>query len=143
MLFRSDVVVATDVAARGLHVPAARCVINYDVPLLPEEYVHRVGRAGHGGGTAESFTFRCSADRERWTQVERSMRLELEAEPTPPHGNYLRARDGQAPDSEEAAPTPRRAGSSTAQPRAVNHSAIGRGLRPRDDIERSTPPVEP
>jgi ATP-dependent RNA helicase RhlE len=97
---RADVVVATDVASRGLHVPAARCVINYDVPLLPEEYVHRVGRAGHGGGTAEAWTFRCPADLDRWQQVARSMRVELVPERAPSHAAYLRTRDGIAPDTE-------------------------------------------
>jgi ATP-dependent RNA helicase RhlE len=98
---RADVVVATDVAARGLHVPAARCVINYDVPLLPEEYVHRVGRAGHGGGTAEAFTFRTPGDADRWVQVERTMRVQLAPEPAPAHRAYMRVRDGFMPDSED------------------------------------------
>lgn len=98
----ADVLVATDVASRGLHVPAAKCVINYDVPLLPEEYVHRVGRAGHGGGTAEAFTFRCPADRERWIHIERTMRVRLEPERPAPHAAYLRKGDRVAPDAERA-----------------------------------------
>jgi ATP-dependent RNA helicase RhlE len=97
---KADVVVATDVAARGLHVPAARTVINYDVPLLPEEYVHRIGRAGHGGGTAEAFTLRCPADVDRWHQVERMMRVRLEATEAPRHQDYLRPQDRLAPDAE-------------------------------------------
>ncbi len=97
---KADVVVATDVAARGLHVPAARTVINYDVPLLPEEYVHRVGRAGHGGGTAEAFTFRCPADIDRWNQVERMTRVRLEATEAPRHQDYLRPQDRLVPDVE-------------------------------------------
>jgi ATP-dependent RNA helicase RhlE len=103
----ADVVVATDVAARGLHVPAARTVINYDVPLLPEEYVHRVGRAGHGGGTAEAFTFRCPADRERWSHVEGAMRVELTPSAPPAHREYLRMQDRVAPDTEAPRPKPR------------------------------------
>jgi ATP-dependent RNA helicase RhlE len=106
----ADVVVATDVAARGLHVPAARTVINYDVPLLPEEYVHRVGRAGHGGGTAEAFTFRCPADRERWSHVEGAMRVALEPSAPPAHREYLRMQDRVAPDAESPRPTPKSAG---------------------------------
>jgi len=64
-----DCLVATDVAARGLHVPRIRTVINYDVPLMPEDFVHRVGRAGHGGGAAESFTFVDFLERSAWARV--------------------------------------------------------------------------
>jgi ATP-dependent RNA helicase RhlE len=91
-------------------VPAARTVINYDVPLLPEEYVHRVGRAGHGGGTAEAFTFRCPADRERWSHVEGAMRVALEPSAPPAHREYLRMQDRVAPDAESPRPTPKSAG---------------------------------
>jgi ATP-dependent RNA helicase RhlE len=115
---RADVVVATDVASRGLHVPAARCVINYDVPLLPEEYVHRVGRAGHGGGTAEAWTLRCPADIDRWVQVAKTMRVDLTPERAPSHAAYLRTRDGFAPDAEDAGPREVRAGKPTKTRRA-------------------------
>ena len=65
----AEVLVATDVAARGLHVPRIRTVINYDVPLMPEDFVHRVGRAGHGGGAAESHTFVGEDERDAWNRV--------------------------------------------------------------------------
>ncbi len=81
---RLAVLVATDVAARGLHIPAIRTVVNYDVPLMPEEYVHRVGRAGHGGGFAESFTF-VSADAEEQARWKRQCKIaSLDITPTPP-----------------------------------------------------------
>lgn len=65
----TSTLVATDVAARGLHVPCIHRVINYDVPLMPEDFVHRVGRAGHGGGAAESFTFVDELERSAWNRV--------------------------------------------------------------------------
>ncbi len=66
---RCRVLVATDVAARGLHVPGIRLVVNYDVPASPEEWIHRVGRAGHGGGEGSSVTFVSSDERMRWESV--------------------------------------------------------------------------
>jgi ATP-dependent RNA helicase RhlE len=55
------VLVATDVAARGLHMPGISHVINYDLPHTPETYVHRIGRTARAGAAGESISF-CSAD---------------------------------------------------------------------------------
>jgi superfamily II DNA/RNA helicase len=76
------VLVATDVAARGLHIPAVKTVVNYDLSISPEEYVHRVGRAGHGGGFGESFTFLSNDDDEkrRWRNVLDTTGIEVYAE---------------------------------------------------------------
>lgn len=92
---RAVALVATDVAARGLHIPATRAVINYDVPLLPEEYVHRVGRAGHGGGSAESLTLLASdpAEEARWSRVASLARLDLRPTPAPDLTPWMRAKD--------------------------------------------------
>ncbi|KAH8550576.1 P-loop containing nucleoside triphosphate hydrolase protein [Umbelopsis sp. PMI_123] len=54
---RSPIMVATDVASRGLDVKDVKYVINYDFPTNVEDYVHRVGRTGRGGKTGESITF--------------------------------------------------------------------------------------
>ena len=54
---RVPILVATNLAARGLDVKDIRFVINYDFPTQIEEYVHRVGRTGRGGATGTSFTF--------------------------------------------------------------------------------------
>ena len=54
---RSDVLVATDVAARGLDIPDVSHVINYDIPLDPEAYVHRVGRTARAGKPGTAITF--------------------------------------------------------------------------------------
>jgi ATP-dependent RNA helicase DeaD len=52
-----QILVATDVAARGIDVENVEAVINYDIPLDPEYYVHRIGRTGRAGRTGVSFTF--------------------------------------------------------------------------------------
>jgi ATP-dependent RNA helicase RhlB len=51
------ILVATDVAARGLHVENISHVINYDMPFEPEHYIHRIGRTGRAGATGTSISF--------------------------------------------------------------------------------------
>ena len=53
------ILVATDVAARGLHIPEVSHVINYDLPQDPEDYVHRVGRTARVGATGDAVSFAC------------------------------------------------------------------------------------
>jgi ATP-dependent RNA helicase DeaD len=53
---RAEVLVATDVAARGLDVPEVSLVVNFDIPPDPEYYVHRIGRTGRGGRAGEAIT---------------------------------------------------------------------------------------
>ena len=54
---RYKVLVATDIAARGIDVEALGHVVNFDVPLAPDDYIHRVGRTGRAEATGEAFTF--------------------------------------------------------------------------------------
>ena len=87
------VLVATDVASRGLHIPAVRTVVNYDLPLAAEEWVHRVGRAGHGGGFAESFTFISPPDHVRWRKIAKIVGQRLEPDGVPNIEKYIRPQD--------------------------------------------------
>ncbi|CAO2150214.1 unnamed protein product [Urochloa humidicola] len=59
---RAPILVATDVAARGLDIKDIRVVINYDFPTGIEDYVHRIGRTGRAGATGVSYTFFCEQD---------------------------------------------------------------------------------
>ena len=52
-----EILIATDVAARGIDVPNVEVVVNYDVPQNPEYYVHRIGRTGRAGNMGHAFTF--------------------------------------------------------------------------------------
>jgi ATP-dependent RNA helicase RhlB len=54
-----SVLVATDVAARGLHIPAVSHVINYDLPEDSEDYVHRIGRTARAGASGDAISFVC------------------------------------------------------------------------------------
>ena len=55
------VLVATDVASRGLHVPDVSHVVNYDLPQDPEDYVHRIGRTARAGASGDSISFACES----------------------------------------------------------------------------------
>src|SRR3954465_11814922 len=82
--FRSgkiDVLVATDVAARGLDVSGVTHVINYDCPEDPETYTHRIGRTGRAGATGVAVTFVDWEDMPRWVLIDKSMGLNM---PQPP-----------------------------------------------------------
>jgi superfamily II DNA/RNA helicase len=76
-----DVLVATDVAARGLDVTGVTHVINYDCPEDPDTYTHRIGRTGRAGATGVAVTFVDWEDMPRWRLIDKSLGLDL---PEPP-----------------------------------------------------------
>ena len=77
------VLVATDVAARGIHVEDIDTVINFDIPDAPETYVHRVGRTGRAGASGTALSL-CGADeRGQLASIERLTRRKIQALQTP------------------------------------------------------------
>ena len=62
------ILISTDVAARGIDIPNVDYVINYDLPELPENYVHRVGRTGRGGKRGQALSF-CSEQEEEFLKL--------------------------------------------------------------------------
>ena len=65
------VLVASDIAARGLDIDEIRLVVNYDIPGDPDTYVHRIGRTGRAGATGRAITFVTSEDREALRDIEK------------------------------------------------------------------------
>ena len=63
------ILVATDVAARGLDIPLIQHVINYDLPQVPEDYVHRIGRTARAGSEGSAITFLTRDDRSMWRSI--------------------------------------------------------------------------
>ena len=73
-----DIVVATDVAARGLDVDRISHVVNYDVPYSTESYVHRIGRTGRAGRSGEAILFIAPRERNMLRAIERATRQTIE-----------------------------------------------------------------
>jgi len=69
--------VATDVASRGLHIEAVTHVVNYDLPLDPEDYVHRVGRTARAGASGHAISLACEDYVEGLEPIERYIGFKL------------------------------------------------------------------
>lgn len=78
---RYRILVATDVAARGLDIPHIAHVINYDVPMAPEDYIHRIGRTARAGAEGEAISFITSADGAKWRAIQRLIKGDDQGEP--------------------------------------------------------------
>ena len=74
----TQLLVATDVAARGLDIPTVSHIINYDLPLEAESYVHRIGRTGRAGATGEALTLVTPHERRLLQLIERAIHRRLE-----------------------------------------------------------------
>ncbi len=72
-----DILVATDVAARGLDVDRITHVVNFDIPIDTESYVHRVGRTGRAGRTGDAISFVTPRERRTLAAIERATRQQL------------------------------------------------------------------
>ncbi len=88
---RYGVMVATDIAARGIDVAGVSHVVNYDIPVHPEDYVHRIGRTGRAQRTGDAFTLVAGDEMKKLAAIERFIgqkidRLHLEGQNVPKHG---------------------------------------------------------
>jgi len=77
------VLVATDVAARGIHVDNIAHVVNYDLPQCAEDFIHRIGRTGRAGSEGVASTFGTRAERKDVQNIERALKLKLILKETP------------------------------------------------------------
>ena len=75
---RFEVLVATDIAARGLDVAEVSHVINFDVPQHPEDYVHRIGRTGRAGSPGDAISLVSHDERKYLLDIERLMKKRVE-----------------------------------------------------------------
>jgi ATP-dependent RNA helicase RhlE len=119
------VLVATDVAARGLDIEDLPHVVNFELPGAPEDYVHRIGRTGRAGATGEAISLVCAEEHERLEAIEKMIRLTIPRKIVPGFEPDLRV----APSILGATPSRRGQGPRERRPR--------RGEPERDRLTRS------
>ena len=90
-----DILVATDVAARGIDVTRISHVINYDIPYDPEAYVHRIGRTGRAGRSGKAIMFVAPRERRLLRAIEKSTRQQIKAIELPSKEQVNQKRIGQ------------------------------------------------
>jgi ATP-dependent RNA helicase RhlE len=156
------VLVATDIAARGIDVEALSHVVNFDVPAAPDDYIHRVGRTGRADATGDAFTFVAPNEEDDLRAIERALGRRLPrvtlpgfdyaAKPAEQPGVPLRRRVASSRArrvEERARARARQRASAQAAPRGPEQAAPGRSEHasgaphPRDGQRRSTRRIRP
>ena len=143
------VLVATDIAARGIDVTALGHVINYDVPAAPEDYVHRVGRTARAEATGAAFTLVAPDEEDSLRGIERAIDRRLPrvtvpdfdytAAPPPPEPNAGRRHGGGRPGQTPGGRPHGAAHGGRSHGHAARPHAGGQGARPRPDGNGSRP----
>ncbi len=122
------VLVATDIAARGIDIDQLPHVVNFEIPNVPEDYVHRIGRTGRAGATGEAISLVCVDEKKMFYDIERLIKRDVESvvipgfEPDPnakPEPIQLRSQDHQ--------PRGRNQGNRPGQPRGQSGRAKSGG----------------
>ncbi|MFA6916562.1 MAG: DEAD/DEAH box helicase [Parachlamydiales bacterium] len=92
---KSRILIATDVAARGLDIPHVMHVINYDLPQCPEDYIHRIGRTARAGAEGNALCLIAPDDRFKWKCIQKLMNPQESKDlaKVPDQSNYLKAYD--------------------------------------------------
>ncbi len=120
-----DLLVASDVAARGLDIKGVSHVFNFDAPWHPDDYVHRIGRTGRAGAKGKAFTFVTKADEEAIASIEKLTGMKIER---------LGQIEAPAADAEERAPAKRGRRTPSATQKAEKPE--------RERAQPASPPVE-
>ncbi|WP_151446490.1 DEAD/DEAH box helicase [Lacisediminimonas profundi] len=129
-----QVLVATDIAARGIDIDQLPHVVNYDLPNVPEDYVHRIGRTGRAGATGEAVSLVCVDEHQMLKDIEKLIRQTVPREVVPgfepdpnaraqpiqlrsaAHGRQGGNRSGQTPGAAPRSAAPRPSGPRPAAP---------------------------
>jgi len=126
-----QVLVATDIAARGIDIAELPHVVNYDIPNVPEDYVHRIGRTGRAGREGLAVSLVCSAEKALLRDIKRLVKVEI---PTTIIAGY------EPNDREEAEPPRQPNRSRPAAPRARTNDRTGDRSGPRSGARPAARP---
>jgi len=75
-----NILFATDIAARGLHIDDISCVVNFDLPRAPADYIHRIGRTGRAGKSGTAITFVSHEDKDHFSLIQKRCDIQLNLE---------------------------------------------------------------
>ena len=139
------VLVASDVAARGLDIKGVSHVFNYDVPWHPDDYVHRIGRTGRAGAKGKAFTLATPADAEAVANIEKLTGVKIERVGAAPSPAAPMADDPEPktekPQRAPRARTPRQVEPAAARSKAEVHEArLARAEPPKAVPSHAAPP---
>ena len=131
---RIDILVATDIVARGIDIDDIAMVVNYDVPREAEDYVHRIGRTARAGAGGKAVTLVSERDRRHFRFIEDFLGKEVRKDPVPEELGSQPSYGGNAKQSKEG----RRSKSHQGKPKGE-----GRGHGRRDKARRPKPKTDP
>ncbi len=136
-----QVLVATDVAARGLDIDDLPLVVNFELPHVPEDYIHRIGRTGRAGASGEAISFVAPEEEKYLAEIERLLKKKVEIEVVDDFVAPVRSSSDRTERPERVSPAARAGRSSPARPREAARperpaASAARPSVPREQRER-------
>jgi len=136
----ATIMVATDVAARGLDIEELPTVINYELPFVAEDYVHRIGRTGRAGASGTAISFVAPEDERLLADIEKLLRRKIEVAPLPDLALAPR-RDRETRREDAPAEGRHRADQRGTQPTSTRRDKSHYDLNPDQPPTRAAPPA--
>jgi superfamily II DNA/RNA helicase len=123
------VLVATDIASRGLDIDHIQHVINYDLPQVAEDYIHRIGRTGRAGSSGSTICFVSPEEQNIWDEIYYLLHPDTAKKPKKTNSRAVRKRSRESLRQKK----PTRSFSKSNGPRRRNNSTAGKGLQKKTE----------